>query len=126
MAALNWYIFRKKSGRLSSTGSRILSFGSHCSANFQPVLDYFIPKFKLEYDNLENIKTDCVNTVVFNLHQIKRLIFFLGHPVHMCKREGTRCPPNKSFLTLSWNIYLKRYLFSKNQVKDMYEVKVFH
>ena len=28
-------------------------------------------KFKLKYDNLENIKTDCVNTVVFNLHEIK-------------------------------------------------------
>ena len=35
----------------------------------------------LEYDHLENIKTDCVNTVVFNLHQIKHLKFFLGHPV---------------------------------------------
>ena len=73
MAALNWYIFRKKSGRLSSTGSEILIFGSHYSANFQPILDCFIPKFKLEYDDLENIKTDRVNAVVFNLHQIKRL-----------------------------------------------------
>ena len=33
----------------------------------------------MEYDNLENMKTDCVNTVVSNLHQIKRLKFFLGH-----------------------------------------------
>ena len=74
--------FSKKSGCLSSTGSEILTFGSHCSANFQPILDYFIPKFKLEYDDLENMKTDSVNTVVFNLHQIKRLKFFLGHPVH--------------------------------------------
>ena len=68
--------FSKKSGRLSSTGSEILTFGSHCSENFQPIVDCFIPKFKLEYDNLENIKTDPVNTVVFNLHQIKRLKFF--------------------------------------------------
>ena len=68
--------FSKKSGRLSSTGSEILTFGSHCSANFQPILDCFIPKLKLEYDDLENIKTDSVNTVVFNLHQIKRLKFF--------------------------------------------------
>ena len=68
--------FSKKSGRLSLTGSEILTFGSHCSANFQPILDCFIPKFKLGYDDLENIKTDCVNTVVFNLHQIKRLKFF--------------------------------------------------
>ena len=37
------------------------------------------------YDNLENIKSDSVNAVVFNLYQIKRLklFFFLGggHPV---------------------------------------------
>ena len=68
--------FSKKSGRLSSTGSEILTFGSHCSANFQPILDCFIPKFKFEYDDLENIKTDGVNAIVFNLHQIKRLKFF--------------------------------------------------
>ena len=73
--------FSKQSGRLSSTGSEILTFGSHCSANFQPILDCFIPKFKLEYDDVENIKTDRGNAVVFNLHQIKRLKFFLGHPV---------------------------------------------
>ena len=68
--------FSKISGRLSSTGSEILTFGSHCSANFKPILDSFIPKFKLEYDDLENIKTDRVSAVVFNLHQIKRLKFF--------------------------------------------------
>ena len=79
--------FSKKSGHLSSTGSEILTFGSHCSANFQPILDCFIPKFKLkyndlenmktlEYNDLENMKTDRVNAVVFNLHQIKRLKFF--------------------------------------------------
>ena len=49
--------------------------------NFQPILDYFIAKFKLKYDGLENIKTDRVNTVVFNLLQIKQSKFFLGHPV---------------------------------------------
>ena len=73
--------FSKKSGHLSSKGSEILTFGSFCSANFQPILDCFIPKFKLEYDDLENIKTDRVNAVVFNLHQIKLLKFFFGHPV---------------------------------------------
>ena len=32
--------------------------------------------------SMTNIKTDRVNAVVFNLHQIKRLkFFFLGHPV---------------------------------------------
>ena len=72
--------FSKKSGRLSSTGSEILTFGSHFSANFQPILHCFIPKFKLVYDNLENIKTDSVNAVVFNLHKIKRLkLFFFLH-----------------------------------------------
>ena len=77
MAALKvGTFFEKKTGLLSSTGSEILTFGSHCSANFQLILDCFIPKFRLEYDDLENIKTDCVNTVVFNLHQIKRLKVF--------------------------------------------------
>ena len=74
--------FSKKSGRLSSMGSEILTFGSHCSANFQPILDCFLPKFKLEYDDLENIKTDCINTAVFDIYQIKQLKFFLGHPVN--------------------------------------------
>ena len=57
-------------------GSEILTFGSNCSAKFQPILDCFIPKFKVEYDDLENITTDRINAVVFNLHQIKRLKFF--------------------------------------------------
>ena len=81
MAALNWYIFSKKSGRPSSTGYESFTFGSNCSANFEPILDCFIPNFKSEYDNLENINTDRVNTVVFNLHKIKQLKFFWGHPV---------------------------------------------
>ena len=67
---------RISAGRLSSTGSEILTFDSHCSANFQPILDCFIPKFELEYDNLENIKTDSVDTVILNFHQIKRFKFF--------------------------------------------------
>ena len=71
--------FSKKSGCLSSTGSEMLTSGSYCSANFQPILDCFIPKFKLEYDDLENIKADRVNVVVFNLHQI-RLLKFVGTP----------------------------------------------
>ena len=79
--------FSKTSSRLSSTGSEILTFGSHFSANFQPILDCFVPKFKLEYDDLENITTDSVNTVVFNLHQIKHLKLFLGHPVAVSHRS---------------------------------------
>ena len=35
-----------------------------------------MPNFKLKYDDLENIKTDCFNTAVFNLHEIKQLKFF--------------------------------------------------
>ena len=65
----------------SSAGPKILDFGSHCMANFQPILDYYITNFKLKYGDSENIKADCVNTVVFNLHQIKRRAFFVGHPV---------------------------------------------
>ena len=53
----------------------------HCSANFQPILDCFIPNFKLKCKDSENIKADLVNTVVFSIHRIKRLAFFLGHQV---------------------------------------------
>ena len=76
MAALNWCIFRKNRVVCHQGGFEILTFDSHCSANFQPILDYFIPKFKLEYDDLENIKTAGVSRVIFNLHQVKRLKFF--------------------------------------------------
>ena len=80
MAALNWYIFRKKTGRLSLAGPKILAFGSHSMANFQSVLNCFIPNFKLKHEDLENIETDCVSTIAFNLHQIKRWAFFYGTP----------------------------------------------
>ena len=49
--------------------------------NCQPILDCFIPNFKLKYEDSENIKADRVNTVVFNLHPIKRRALFLGHSV---------------------------------------------
>ena len=64
--------FSKKSGRLLSVGSEILAFGSHSSAKFEPILDFFMPNFKLKYEDSENMKTDRVNTVVFNLPQIKQ------------------------------------------------------
>ena len=73
MAALNRCIFRKI---WSSAGPKNLPFGSHCSANFQLILDCFIPNFKLKYEDSENIKADRVNTVVFTLHQIKCQAFF--------------------------------------------------
>ena len=71
--------FSKRSGRWSSVGPEILAFVSHCSANFQQILDYFTPNFKLKYDDSENIKADRVDTIVFNLHQIKhQVLFFWG------------------------------------------------
>ena len=73
--------FAKTSGWLSSAGPEIQAFVSHSSANFQLTLDCFMPNFKLQYEDSENVKADRVNTVVFNLHQIKHLGFFLGHPV---------------------------------------------
>ena len=69
--------FSKKSGRPSSVGPEILAFVSHCSANFQPILDYFTPNFKLKYEDSESIKADCVDDkIVFNLHQIKHRALF--------------------------------------------------
>ena len=102
--------FSKKSGRLSSTGSEILIIGNHCSANFQTILDCFIRKFKLEYEDLEKIKTDRVHAVVFNLHQIKRLKSFLGHPVQMAQVMN----PRYTFLhnpPYSFCEYCKQLLF---------------
>ena len=79
MAALNWCIFSKILVVCSSASPKILAFGSHCSANFQPILECFILDFYIDvltYEDSENIKTDRVSTVVFNLHQIKRRAFF--------------------------------------------------
>ena len=73
--------FSKNTGRLFLAGPENLSSRSHFKANFQPVLLCFIPNFKLRYEDSENIKTDRVSTVVFNLHQIKRRAFFMRHPV---------------------------------------------
>ena len=70
--------FLKKSGRRSSVGPEILAFVSHCSANFQPILDCFTPNFKLKYEDSEHIKADRADTIVFNLHQIKHRALFFG------------------------------------------------
>ena len=56
MAALNWCIFRKNRVFCSSAGAKSLSFSGPSSANFQPILDCFIPDFKLKYEDAENIK----------------------------------------------------------------------
>ena len=69
--------FEKKSGRLSSVVPKTLAFSGHFLANFQPILDCFLPNSELKYENSENIKADCVNAIVFNLHHIKcRANFF--------------------------------------------------
>ena len=75
--------FLKKSVRLFISKSKILAFGSHSLANFQPILDFFIPNFKLMCGDSDNINASRVNTVVFNLYQINclALFFFLGDPV---------------------------------------------
>ena len=73
--------FFEKSDRLSLSGLEILAFGNHSSANFQSILDCFIPNFKLKYEDSESIETDGVNTVVFNLLQTEQRNFCLGHPV---------------------------------------------
>ena len=82
MIALNWCIFRKTWVVCQQRVLKfILDFVSNRSANFQRFLDCFIPNFKLKYEDSENIKADRFSTVVFNLHQIKRRAFILGHPV---------------------------------------------
>ena len=73
--------FSKTSGRLSTAGPEVLAFGSHCSAKIQPVSDCLKSNFKLQYEDSENIKPDCADTVLFKLHQIKQRNFFWGHPV---------------------------------------------
>ena len=79
--------FSKKSGCQSSACPEILAFMGHCSANFQPILDYFIPNSKLKYEDSENIKVDRVNTIVFKLREINRRAFFLGHPVEILEHN---------------------------------------
>ena len=75
--------------------------------NFQPILDCCIPKFKLKYDDLENIKTDRVNIVVFNLHEIKQLkVFFwdtqYSFILQLFRNEVTL----KTLNLVPWIIYL--------------------
>ena len=75
MAALTWVHFSRNLVVRSSAVPKILAFGSHCSANFQPILDCFVPNFKLKYEDSENIKADRVSTVVFNLNQTSSIFF---------------------------------------------------
>ena len=43
--------------------------------------------FKSKYEDSENIKADRVNTVVFNLHKIKRRTFFMGRYFYSNERK---------------------------------------
>ena len=70
----------------SSAGLKILAFGSHCLANFQPILDCFIPNFKMKYEDSENIKADSASTVVSTYIKSK-VELFLRHPVYWLKFE---------------------------------------
>ena len=56
MAALNWCNFRKDRVVCSSAGAKSLGFSGPSPANFQPILDCFIPDFKLKKEDSENIK----------------------------------------------------------------------
>ena len=104
----------------SSAGPTILSYGSHCSANFQPILDCFIPNFKLKYEDSQNIKVDRVSTVVFNLHQIKRRAFFFGggipgifiqiHPVESSKLIQNVIIFSYNFISNISNLKIVAYL----------------
>ena len=80
MTAFN--AFFEKIGSSVIMRPEILAFGSLCSVNFHPILDYVIPNLKLNYEDSENIKTNRVNTVVFNLRQIKKRNF-LGNTCYM-------------------------------------------
>ena len=77
--------FAKQTGCLSSAGTKTLAFGGHSMANFQSILDCFIPNFKLKHEDLENIKTDCVSTVVFQLTSNQTSGVFMGHPIGSTK-----------------------------------------
>ena len=49
-------------------------------SNFQPILDCFIPNFKLKYEDSENIKADRVSTVVSTYVKSNVGRFFFGTP----------------------------------------------
>ena len=69
-------IFRKKSGRRSSAGTEILNFHWPLLSELLTDFGLFYTKIKLKCEDLENIKADRVDTVVFNLHQTKRQALF--------------------------------------------------
>ena len=66
--------FSKNSGRLSSAGPE--SFRLPLLGELLTDFGLLYTNFKLKYEDLENVKLDRVNTVVFNVYQIKHRAFF--------------------------------------------------
>ena len=72
--------FSKISVHLSSAGPEILVSGSHCSVNFQPILDCFIPNFKLNYEVQRlsrNFSKFLILSTTQSFHTIKEDCIFL-------------------------------------------------
>ena len=123
----------KKSSRLSSASPEIIVFISHCSANFQPLSGCFIPNVKLKYEDSENMETDGVNTVVFNLHQIKRQAFFCNTRYHntvtflslvgyrfALRRISIRLYPTR-LRRITVNYFANIHIYNKNAAFDFDE-----
>ena len=87
MAALNQCIFRKNQVVCSLAGPKLLVFGSHSSANFQPILYCFVPNFKLKCEDSENIKADRVDKIQsFSIYVKSNVGRFLEHPAKYIHR----------------------------------------
>ena len=80
--------FLKKIESSVISGPEILAFGGHSSMNIQLILVSFIPILKIKYEDSENIKTEGINTVVFNLDQIKQRNFLGTHGI-FCQVHDT-------------------------------------
>ena len=82
-------------------------------ANFQLILDCFIPNFKLKHEDPENIKADRASTVTFNLHQIKHQVFFWdtwqiqmhSDGYKSCQQKNIEMHWKKNFLSESLRIF---------------------
>ena len=81
MVALNKCIFQKNRVICRQQVLRFqIAFGSHCSANFQPTSDCFIPNFKLKHEDSESIKADRIYIVVSTSYQTKQRKVVSGTP----------------------------------------------
>ena len=71
--------FSKKIGSSVINGPEILAFGSHCSANFQLILDWFVSNFKLKYEDSEKNRLCKHSRSQLTSNQTEE--HFWGHPV---------------------------------------------